>query len=53
MIKTCPCCNQSFTSGTGFEADVYSDGQSLEYCNAECCEHLADEHEDYLNSYDV
>lgn len=53
MIKHCPCCDTPFTSGTGHVADVYSDGQELEYCSAECVEHLSDEHEDYLNSYEV
>lgn len=53
MTKQCPCCDTSFTSGTGFTADVYSDGQSLEYCSAECAVALSDAHEDYLNSYDI
>jgi ribosomal protein L24E len=53
MIKSCPCCNQTFTSGTGFVADVYSDGQELEYCSAECAEHLSDEYQEHLDSYEA
>jgi ribosomal protein L24E len=53
LIKHCPCCHQSFTTGTGFEADVYSDGSALEYCSAECAEHLEDEYQEYLDSCEV
>lgn len=53
ITKHCPCCDAPFTSGTGEEADVYSDGQSLEYCSAECVEHLQDDYQEYIDSCDV
>lgn len=53
MNKSCPCCDTSFASGTGYFADIYSDGRVLEYCSAECAEHLEDEHQEYLDSYEV
>lgn len=54
-MNICPCCNTTFdkADSEAFEADVYSDGQVLVYCSAECVEHLQDEHQEYLDSYEV
>lgn len=50
MNKYCPCCNELYTSLTPEPAmaDIWNDGQVLEYCSWECIEHLSDEYQETM-----
>ena len=48
----CSCCHELITEEV-VRTDAYNDGEEADYCSWECVEHVQEQHQEYLDSYDV